>query len=74
MNSVRKEVKAVSKSMGKMDMVVEKLRTFQESGGSKANCNPHNRNELHGVSVCLSVCPSVYRHQKFGFIKRVAKG
>ena len=74
-NSVRKEVTAVSKRLGKMDMVVEKLRTFQASGGSrcKANCNPHDRNELHGVSVCLSVCPSVYRHQKFGFIKQVAK-
>ena len=33
-NSVRKEVTAVSKRLGKMDMVVEKLRTFQESGGS----------------------------------------
>ena len=28
----------------------------------KPNCNPHDRNELHGVSVCLSVCPSVEIH------------
>ena len=33
-NPVRKEVTAVSKRLGKMDMVVENLRTFQESGGS----------------------------------------
>ena len=26
----------------------------------KANCNPRDRNELYGVSVCLSVCPSVF--------------
>ena len=34
LNPVRKEVTAVSKRLGKMDMVVEKLRTFQESCGS----------------------------------------
>ena len=28
----------------------------------KAGWNPHDRHELHGVSVCLSVCPSVYRY------------
>ena len=33
-NSVRKEVTAVSQRLGKMDMVVEKLRTFQEACGS----------------------------------------
>ena len=33
-NPVRKEVTAVSKRLGKMDMVVEELRTFQESCAS----------------------------------------
>lgn len=42
---VRKEVTAVSKRLGKMDMVVEKLRTFQESCGLMLQshcCNPHD--------------------------------
>ena len=78
-NPVGKEVTAVSKRLGKNDMVVEKLCTFLESCGSmvqtqlqppRSKWTPWSR----CLSVCLSVCPSVYRHQKFGFIKQVAKG
>ena len=45
----------MSKKLGKMDMVVEKLRTFQESCGLMMQshyCNPHDPRT--GVSVCLS--------------------
>ena len=45
MSPVRKEVTAVSKRLGKMDMVVEKLETFQESCGLMMQshyCNPHD--------------------------------
>ena len=57
---VRKEVTAVSKRLGKMDMVVEKLETFQESCGLMMQshyCNPHDPS-MGGkcLSVCLSVC------------------
>ena len=76
MNLLRKEVTAVSKRLGKMDIVVERNVQFRNHVDQwcKPNCNPHDRNELRGVSGCLSVCPFVYRYQKFGFIKRVAKG
>ena len=55
MSPVRKEV-AVSKKLGKMDMVVEKLRTFQESCGLMMQshyCNPH---DPRTGGKCLSVC------------------
>ena len=62
----------MSKKLGKMDMVVEKLRTFQESCGLMMQshyCNPHD--PRMGVSVCLSVCvsvcPSVYSQIFLGF-------
>ena len=62
-NNVQKKVTAVSKRLGKMDMVVEKLQFRNHVDlWCKPNCNPHDRNELHGINVCLSVCPSVYRH------------
>ena len=50
----------MSKRLGKMDMVVEKLRTFQESYGlmmQSHHCNPHDP-RMGGKS--LSVCVSVY--------------
>ena len=59
-NPVRKEVTAVSKRLEKMDMVVDKLQ-FRNHVDLwwEPICNIHDRNELHGISVCLSVCPSV---------------
>ena len=55
-----KEVTAVFKRLGKMDMVVEKLRTFQESCGLVVQshyCNPHDpRKGGKFLSVCVSVC------------------
>ena len=48
----------MSKRLGKMDMVVEKLRTFQESCGLMMQsdyCNPHDP-RMGGK--CLSVCLS----------------
>ena len=53
---VREEVTAVSKRLGKMDMVVEKLRAFQASCGLMVQshyCNPHDP-RMGGK--CLSVC------------------
>ena len=50
----------MSKRLGKMDMVVEKLRTFQESCGLMMQsdyCNPHDP-RMGGK--CLSVCLSVW--------------
>ena len=58
----------MSKRLGKMDMVVEKLRTFQESYGlmmQSHHCNPHD--PARGVSVSLSVCPSIYSRISLGF-------
>ena len=64
----------MSKRLGKMDMVVEKLCTFQESCGlmmQSHDCNPHDPRTGRGggvsVSVCLSVCPSVYSRISLGF-------
>ena len=31
--------------------------------GEKPIANPHDRNERHGVSVCRSLCPSVYGYR-----------
>ena len=54
---VQKEVTAVSKRLGKMCMVVDKLRFRNHVDRScKANCNPHDRDKLNGVSICVSVC------------------
>ena len=53
---VRKEVTAASKRLGKIDMVVDKLHFRNHvDRWCKANCNPHDRNDLHGGSVCLCV-------------------
>ena len=53
----------MSKRLGKMDMVVEKLRTFQESCGLMMQshyCNPHDpRMGGKCLSVCVCVCLSV---------------
>ena len=58
-NNVQKKVTAVSKRLCKMDMVMDKLQFRNHVDlWCKPNCNPHDRNELHGVSLCLSVCPS----------------
>ena len=64
MNNVQKKVTAVSKRLGKMDMLVDNLQFKNHADlWCKPNCNPRDRNELHGVNVSsLSVCPSVYRH------------
>ena len=46
----------MSKKLGKMDMVVEKLRTFQESCGLMMQshyCNPH---DPRTGGKCLSLC------------------
>ena len=46
----------MSKRLGKMEMVVEKLRTFQESCGLMMQshyCNPH---DARMGGKCLSVC------------------
>ena len=68
LNPVRKEVTTVSKRLGKMDMVVDKLhfRNYVDRW-CKAICNPYDRNDLRGVSVCMSMCPSVYRYH-FAFL------
>ena len=59
-----------------MDMVVEKLRTFQESCGlmmQSRYCNPHDpRMGGKCLSVCLSVCPSVCSRIARGFFFRGA--
>ena len=56
------------KRLGKMDVAVDKLHFRNHVDSSyKANCNPHDRNELHGVSVILSVCPLVQRY-RFAFL------
>ena len=61
-NPVRKEVTAEAgdDGYGRSEQV-----TFLESCGSmvQSQLQPHDRNEQHGVSVCLSVCPSVYRYR-----------
>ena len=51
----------MSKRLGKMDMVVEKLCTFQESCGlmmQSHDCNPHDP-RMGGKCLSLSVCVSV---------------
>ena len=66
-NPLRKEVTGVPKKLGKMDVVVDKLhfRNHADRWG-KANCNPHDQNQLHGVSICLSVYR--YRFAIFVFV------
>ena len=63
-NPLQKKVTALSKRLGKMDMVVDKFQ-FRNLVDlwCKPNCNPHDQNELREVSVCLSVCPSLYRYR-----------
>ena len=57
---LRKEVTAVFKRLGKMNMVVESCGLLVQSH----DCNPHDPCNGGGggkcLSVCLSVCPSVY--------------
>ena len=63
MNPVQQKVTAVSKRLGKMDMVVDKLQFRNHVDlWCKGNFNPHDQNELREVSVCLSVRPSLYRY------------
>ena len=71
MNPVQKKVKALSKRLGKMDMVVDKLQ-FRNLADQrcKPNCNPNDENELRDVRVCLSVCPTLYRY-RLAFLGRV---
>ena len=71
MNPVQKKVTALSTRLGKMDMVVEKLQ-FRNLVDlwCKPNCNPDDQNKLREVSVCLSVCPSLYRY-RLAFLGRV---
>ena len=71
MNPVQKKVTAVSKRLGNIDMVVVKLQFRNHVDlWCKGNCNPHGQNELREVSVCLSVCPPVYRYG-LAFLGRV---
>ena len=67
MNPVQKKVTALSKGLGRMDMVVDKLQ-FRNHVDlcCKPNCNPDDQNELREVSVRLSVCPTLYRYGFFG--------
>ena len=60
-NPARKEVTAEAWDDGYGSEQV----TFLESCGSmvQSQLQPHDRNEQHGVNVCLSVCPSVYRYR-----------
>ena len=59
-----RSVTAVSKRLGKVDMVVDKLHFRNRvDRWYKGNCNPHDRNKLYAASVCLSLCPSVYRYR-----------
>ena len=62
----------MSKRLGKMDMVVDKFqfRNLVDLWCKPNYCNPHDQNELHEVSVCLSVCPSLYRY-RLAFSERV---
>ena len=71
MNPVQKKVTALSKRLGKMDMVVKKLQ-FRNLVDlwCKPNCNPDDQNELREVSVCLSLCPTLYRY-RLAFLGRV---
>ena len=68
LNPVRKEVTTVFKRLGKMDMMVDKLhfRNYVDRW-FKANCNPSDRNELHGVSVCMSVSVCIQISFRFLF-------
>ena len=55
-NPVQKKVTALSKSLGKMDIVVDKLQFWNLVNlWCKPNCNPNDQNELCEVSVCLSI-------------------
>ena len=64
MNPVQKEVTALSKRLGKIDMVVDKLQFRNHVDlWCKPNCNPDDQNELREVCVCLSVCPTLYRYR-----------
>ncbi|XP_015751976.1 PREDICTED: uncharacterized protein LOC107331827 isoform X2 [Acropora digitifera] len=55
-NPIRKEMTAMSKMLGKMDMVVDKLQCRNHvDRWCKANCNPHDRNELRGVDTEMYV-------------------
>ena len=68
-NPVQKKLTAVSKRLGKMDMVVDKLQ-FRNLVDlwRKRNGNLHDRNELYGVSV--SVCASICIQTSFSFFGR----
>ena len=73
-NPVQQKVTAVSKRLAKMDMVVDKLQFSNHVDlWCKGNYNPHDQNELREVSVCLSVCPSLYRYG-LAFLGRVVGG
>ena len=59
----------MSKKLGKMDVVVDKLhfRNHADRWG-KASCNPHDQNQLHGVSICLSVYRYCFAFFVFVFV------
>ncbi|XP_044170028.1 uncharacterized protein LOC122954064 isoform X3 [Acropora millepora] len=57
-NPVQQKVTAVSKRLGKMDMVVDKLQSRNHVDlWCKGNCNPHDQNELRerGQAMMISV-------------------
>ena len=62
---------ALSKGLGRMDMVVDRLQ-FRNHVAlcCKLNCNPDDQNEFCEVSVCLSVCPTLYRY-RLAFLGRM---
>ena len=73
-NPVQQKVTAVSSTLGKMDMVVDKLQFRNHVDlWCKGNCNRHDQDELREVSVCPSVCPPVYRYG-LAFLRRVVGG
>ena len=66
LNRILKKLTAVSKRLGKINMVVGKLqyRNLLDLR-CKPNGNPYDRNELYGVSV--SVCASICIQTSFDF-------
>ncbi|XP_015751975.1 PREDICTED: uncharacterized protein LOC107331827 isoform X1 [Acropora digitifera] len=74
-NPIRKEMTAMSKMLGKMDMVVDKLQCRNHvDRWCKANCNPHDRNELRGVQTKLRKRrPTLVVQKILGGVEREAR-